>query len=341
MSTSENDEWPRPQSWDRSLQLLDTLAGWLEQGQRAWLATVTHSYHHSLNPQGSLLAVSEQGQWLGLSTEPECTLIRQAIESHAKGEPARSESAEPPCWLEALWDDGELEEEGLPYAGQIRMLLEPLNHGDLAHIQYLRDALARREPATRRVVVATGERHRLERSIPNLMESDPEVLLHTLVPVCHVLLLGASELSRQVARLARQADFAVTVCEPRPAFARQWQEPEVPLHAGPPEALISESFQDYCCAILALADDPRIDDAGLVAAMDSPAFFVGALGSDKAHGRRKDRLYQLGVPSQWIGSIHAPIGFLIGSRTPPEMAIAILAQLIAERHRRLQRNNRL
>lgn len=233
MNVSENDGWPRPQPRDRSLQLLDTLAGWLEQGQRAWLATVTHSYHHSLNPQGSLLAVSEQGQWLGLSTEPECTLIRQAIESPAKGAPARSESAEPPCWLEALWDEGEREEEGLPYAGQIRLLLEPLSPGDLEHIQHLRDALARREPATRRVVVATGERHRLERSIPSLMESDPDVLLHTLVPVCHVLLLGASELSRQVARLARQADFAVTVCEPRPAFARQWQEPEVPLHAGP------------------------------------------------------------------------------------------------------------
>ncbi|MDX1587456.1 MAG: XdhC family protein [Oleiphilaceae bacterium] len=336
---SDNGQGAFPQSRDRALQLLATLCGWLEQGQKAWLVTVINSYHHSITPPGSLVAVNEQGQWLGLAGPPERALVEQALEQERQGEvPVQ------PRWLEALWDNGEREDEGLPYAGLIRLLLEPLDGDDGDHIRQLRDALEQRKPATRRVIVATAQRQLLERSIPNLLESDPSVLLHTLLPVCHVLLLGATEISRQVARLACQSDFAVTVCEPRPALASAWQqrpEPGVALQCGPPEELVAGDFQDYCCAILALADDPRVDDPGLVAAMDTPAFYVGALGSDKAHGRRKDRLYKLGVPSHWIGTIHAPIGFIIGSRTPGEVAIAILAQLIAERHRRLHRNSRL
>ncbi|TVP59324.1 MAG: hypothetical protein EA349_03230 [Halomonadaceae bacterium] len=323
------------QAADPTLVLLLTLAQRLEQGQLVWLGTVLKTWTASAFPVGSLLALDSQGQCLG-ATAPgeELRLMQQAL--------AAPDPSNLPRILETQWQNGQGETPGLPDTGHLILLLEPLKgEQDAKHIRQLAQCLARRLPATRRVLVASGQRELLPRSIPDLLEADRESLVHTLTPVCHMLLLGATQVSRQVGLLALNAGFAVTVCEPRESVARHWQEATLPLQQLPPDQLVALECQDHYCAILALASDPEVDDPGLVAAMNTPAFYVGALGCEQTHRQRKDRLYQMKIPSHWIGTIHAPIGFVIGSRTPAEHAIAILAQVVAERHRRLQRNSRL
>ncbi|MEE3118053.1 MAG: XdhC family protein, partial [Pseudomonadota bacterium] len=146
------------------------------------------------------------------------------------------------------------------------------------------------------------------------------------------LLIGAGEVARYVAEFASAADFEVTLCEPRDAFARGWGHAHLPLDRRLPDDLIAESFSDAWSGVLALAHDPRIDDMGLLAALTGPGFYIGAMGSVRTSAARRDRLASLGLPEDALGRLRAPIGVDIPSKTPAEIAISVVADLIAARH---------
>jgi len=99
-----------------------------------------------------------------------------------------------------------------------------------------------------------------------------------------------------------------------------------------PDDLVAEAFQDPWCGILALAHDPRVDDMGLLAALQTPAFYVGAMGSRKTSGARRSRLASLGLDEAVLARLRAPIGVDIPSKTPAEIAVSIVADLVAARH---------
>jgi xanthine dehydrogenase accessory factor len=161
---------------------------------------------------------------------------------------------------------------------------------------------------------------------------DGETLLHTLQPDCRLLLIGAGDVARYVFEFATAADFAVTLCEPREAFAAGWSFAHIPLDRRLPDDLISTQFRDAWSGILALAHDPRIDDMGLLAALDSRAFYIGAMGSRRTSEARRERLASLGLDKAALERLRAPIGVDIPSKTPAEIAISIVADLISARH---------
>jgi len=153
--------------------------------------------------------------------------------------------------------------------------------------------------------------------------------LHVLNPPVRVLIVGAVHIAQPLAAMARHAGFGVVVIDPREAFATVARFPGTTLaHAWPHEAL-AEAGIDHRCAVVTVTHDPKLDDPALRAALESPAFYVGALGSRRTHAKRTERLVEAGLARERIQRIHAPVGLDIGARTPGEIAASVLAEIIA------------
>ncbi|WP_298449456.1 XdhC family protein [uncultured Marinobacter sp.] len=310
--------------------VIQDVLSWLEQGRRVWLCTIVETWGSSPRPAGSWLAVSDAGQWSG-SVSGGCLeedLLRRTVE----------EGADYPLVVDYGITDSDRDDFQLPCGGCIRLMVEPLGavasaNSALEHVRQLAETLKSRQPVSRRVSLQGIVE--LEMPGPTARPGivfDGEELLQTLQPECRLLLIGAGEVARYVAEFATAADFTVTLCEPREAFSSGWGYPHLPLDRRLPDDLVAESFNDSWCGVLALAHDPRIDDMGLLAALQSPAFYVGAMGSKRTSDTRRERLLSLGISEADLQHLRAPIGINIPSKTPAEIAISIVADLITARH---------
>ena len=165
------------------------------------------------------------------------------------------------------------------------------------------------------------------------MQWDGEQLTTVHGPQWRLLIVGAGQISHYLAQMALALDYAVTVCDPREEHRGGWAVPEARLvHAMPDDALLAMG-PDARCAVVALTHDPKLDDMVLLEALRSPAFYVGAVGSRVNNERRRARLQEhFDLTPEEIGRLHGPIGLPIGSHTPPEIAVAILAEMVAVRH---------
>ncbi|MCB1496620.1 MAG: XdhC family protein [Bauldia sp.] len=154
------------------------------------------------------------------------------------------------------------------------------------------------------------------------------------VPPPRLVVVGAVHISQALAPMARIAGFDMSIVDPRTAFASEERFPDVPLYAEWPDVAIPKVGLDRFTALAALTHDPKIDDGALTAALAAGCFYVGALGSRKTHGKRLERLRAAGVDDAALETIHAPIGLAIGARSPAEIAVAILAEVIGALRRR-------
>ena len=163
------------------------------------------------------------------------------------------------------------------------------------------------------------------------MAETPEgrVFLTVHVPPPRLVITGAVHISQALAPIARIAGYDVVIVDPRTAFASIERFPDVKVIAEWPDAALPPLGIDRYTAFVALTHDPKIDDPALTHALARDCFYIGALGSRKTHGRRVDRLKQQGISEQDIGRIHAPIGVDIGAISPPEIAVAIMAEITA------------
>jgi xanthine dehydrogenase accessory factor len=173
------------------------------------------------------------------------------------------------------------------------------------------------------------ERIRLGKS--GLVEAEGRQLFLTVqVPPVKVVVIGAVHISQALAPMARGLDLDVTVVDPRTAFASPERFPDVPLIAEWPDAALPRLGLDRYTALVALTHDPKIDDPALVAGLRAECFYIGALGSRKTHARRVERLSAEGFADTEIARIHAPIGIDIGAVSPAEIAVSILAEIVAD-----------
>ena len=124
-------------------------------------------------------------------------------------------------------------------------------------------------------------------------------------------------------------DYQVTICDPREEYTETWDIPGVTLVRTMPDDTVRAMELDERCAVVALTHDPKLDDLALMEALKSPAFYVGALGSRANNAKRRERLLEFDVTPTEIARLHGPIGLYIGSRTPPEIAVSILAEITA------------
>jgi len=163
-----------------------------------------------------------------------------------------------------------------------------------------------------------------------MVETDQgKVFLTVQAPVLRIIAIGAVHISQALAPMAKQLGHDVIIVDPRDAFASPERFPDVPVYAEWPDVKLPELGADRYTAYLMLTHDPKIDDAALNFALKSPAFYIGALGSRKTHGKRVERLQAMGFDESAIKRIRAPIGLNIGAISPAEIALSILGEITA------------
>ena len=164
---------------------------------------------------------------------------------------------------------------------------------------------------------------------------EQDKIAQTFGPQMRLLLVGAGQLASSLAELALAMDYEVMVTDPRHDVLNQWAGPEVKLLPGMPDDIALEYASDPSSIVITLTHDPRIDDMALMEALKSDAWYVGALGSPRTTQQRLQRLRDLDLSAEDIERLHAPVGLDIGSKTPIEIAVAIMAEITALRRGRL------
>jgi xanthine dehydrogenase accessory factor len=311
-------------------EVLQTVRDWLRAGCSCWLATVIETWGSSPRPVGSLFACDTEGRVVG-SLSGGC-VEDDLLEKLTTGALARTA----PQYFRYGITAEETEKFGLPCGGSLHIVIEPLTPDAMtqAHFDAVVDALSRRQRIRRVLHLAQGTRdvEPAARFEPLDWDPDQQLLRHTCGPRQQLFIIGAGMVSRYLADLAQTLDFEVRVCDPRQHLIDDFSVPGVECICDMPDDAIRRCASDSDSAIVALTHDPRIDDMGLLEALGTNAFYVGAMGSTRTSANRRERLQALGLGTEAIERLHAPIGLPIGSKTPPEIAIAIIAELIAVRH---------
>lgn len=312
-------------------QVLDQLCGWLAAGERLWYATVVATWGSSPRPVGSLFACTADGHQVG-------SLSGGCVEDDLMAALAAGElAAARPQFFRYGETAEESERLGLPCGGSLDIVIEPLapDAATREHFAALRDALAHRRHVCRELDARTGRRslRPVDGFAPLRWDDQAQRLSHVCGPSLQLFIIGAGMVSRYLAEMAQTLEYAVTVCDPRPERLAEFDVPGVRKIADMPDDAIRAFAADPASAVVALTHDPRIDDMGLMEALTTEAFYVGAMGSTRTSAARRERLAALDLTAAELDRLHAPIGLDIGSKTPPEIAIAILAELTAVRRR--------
>lgn len=168
------------------------------------------------------------------------------------------------------------------------------------------------------------------RSAP--LATAPGCFARAYVPAPRLLVVGAVHIAQALAPMAAAAGFEVVVVDPRGAFASAERFPGVRLCNDWPDEALAHFGLDSATALVALSHDPKLDDPALHLALPSPAFYIGALGSRRTHEKRLGRLRDAGL-GELAGRIHSPIGLDLGGRSPAEIAVSILAEIIRVRYK--------
>ena len=216
---------------------------------------------------------------------------------------------------------------GLPCGGTLQLVLEPLTRK--SGMRALLREVETGHLVERRLDLASGFAT-LHPAKPNDgLRFDGRVLRTIHGPRYRMLVIGASQLSKYLAQIAVGLGYDVTICDPRDEYTETWDVPGVTLVRTMPDDTVQAMRLDERSAVVALTHDPKLDDLALMEALKSPAFYVGAIGSRANNEKRRERLREFDLSEAEIARLHGPIGLYIGSRTPPEIAISILAEVTA------------
>ena len=304
---------------------------WLEAGETCWLATVVKTWGSSPRPVGSLFTCNKKGQIAG-SLSGGC-VEDDLLEKLTSGVLARSA----PQYFRYGITAEETEKFGLPCGGHLDIVVEPLSRvSHLVQLRHIDERLVHRGRIRRTVDVkrGTGMIEDVEAHEDPTFDEAASVLRQTYGPRFQLFIIGGGMVSKYLAEMAQMLDYAVTVCDPREKLLADFAVPGTRAVVDMPDDAVKAYANDAASAIVALTHDPRIDDMGLMEALKTPAFYVGAMGSMKTSAGRRKRLQQLDVTEAQLARLRAPIGLPIGSKTPPEIAVAILAEITAVRKHR-------
>jgi len=302
-------------------EVLKRSAEWLEAGRRVLLVTVVKTWGSSPRPEGAMLAVRDDGLVVG-SVSGGC--IEDDIVDRTRRLGMTQTRAEAVTYGVSA---DEARRFGLPCGGTIQLVVEPLTR-ESGMLALLREIEAGRLVA-RRLDLLTGDVTLHPANAGDGLAFDGATLTTIHGPRYRLLVIGASQLSKYLAQIAVGLDYHVIVCDPREEYTETWDIPGVSVVRTMPDDTVRSLHLDERCAVVALTHDPKLDDMALMEALKSPAFYVGALGSRANNAKRRERLRDVDVTADEIARLHGPIGLYIGSRTPPEIAISILAEITA------------
>ena len=309
---------------DNSLdtQVLDAARSWAAAGHRFALITVARTWGSAPRPPGAWMVLRDDGQVQG-SVSGGCIeddLIRRAAAGEFSG-------AAPRVLRYGVTAD-EAHRFGLPCGGTLELVLEPAPNTAL--LEHLAQRISTGQLVQRRVALATGLVSIEGGSAGDSLQWDGETLVTLHGPAWRLLIIGAGQISRYLATMAQALGYRVYICDPRSEYADGWDVAGTERIASMPDDAVTELGLDPRSAVVALTHDPKLDDLALLEALKSPAFYVGALGSQANNSKRRERLLQyFDLSKAEVDRLHGPVGLPIGSRTPPEIAVSILAEMTA------------
>jgi xanthine dehydrogenase accessory factor len=318
---------------------LNTAAEWHRLGETVAIAIVTETWGSSPCPPGSRMAVTKSGRIAG-SVSGGCiegAVAEAAQDVMRSGQPALLDFG---VTNEMAW------EVGLACGGKLKVFVEPLAP---ATLEELTQAQAARRPLAFAKRLADGAEFLLpDPAAPAPLTAaalaaleqdktgthtfgDEAWFIEARNPSPRLILVGAVHISQALAPMARLAGLDVILIDPRQAFGNADRFPGVELINDWPDTALTRLRPDVRTAIVTLTHDPKLDDPALDTALRSAAFYIGALGSRKTHAARLERLGALGHAADPLARIHAPVGLAIAAVTPAEIALSILAEIIAVR----------
>ena len=293
----------------------------IQKGSETWLITIVQITGSLPRPLGSIMVHSRLGTVGSVSggCVEQCLIERLEIGEFPPGTARLTQYGV---------DASDNERYGLPCGGRLTLMIEALSEVNLGDLVSLREALLARQLVQRTVTLTPYAVHTMtapQRPQQWLTLTETQCR-HILGPEQRLVLVGAGHLAETLSRLALQMDYDVWVIDPRPEVVSAWSGPDLTIICGEVSDHIS-GFSDAYTALITLTHDRDIDDHALLAVKGYPFAFIGALGSRRTSANRRARLHALGLSESDIARIQAPVGLDIGSKTPMEIAISILAEL--------------
>ena len=305
--------------------ILNCAQNWLRQHHNILLFTVVNTWGTSPRPPGSIMIMSPSGEITG-SVSGGCIeedLCKHRLEFFSKDKPFKIEYGISSQQAAAV---------SLPCGGRIEMIIEKLT--DANHISIIIDAIQQGCVVYRKLDLQSGKAT-ISKQDDNChgFYINEKSLIKRFGCTWKLILIGANQISYYLTKVAAMLGYQSTVIESRKEYIHSWQFPEIALDEQyPDEALTNMVITPYT-AIVTLTHDPQLDDRSLVETINTPAFYLGVLGSLKTHMLRKKRLLRYGFTQDELSRLHAPVGLPIGSKTPSEIAVSIMAEITAVRNK--------
>ncbi len=302
------------------LKVLAEALAWKHVSHNVTLVTVVETWGSAPRPPGALLAVRGDGVVSG-SVSGGC--VEDDLIARIKG----GERTDKPSMIAYGVTKAEAARFGIPCGGSLRLVQEPLL--DMAWVQELLQRTSAHELVARTLTLASGTVQLSAAQRGETFAFDGLTLKTTFGPKWRLLLIGAGQLSQAVAQMATMLDFEVLVCDPREEYAALLPAQGVTRVQGMPDDVVRDLEADAHTAIVALTHDPKLDDMALMEALRSDAFYIGALGSQRNTDTRKARLKEhLELTDTQLARLHGPVGLRLGAKTPAEIAVSIIAQIV-------------
>lgn len=315
--------------------VLRTLQGWRAAGRRALLATVVRTWGSSPRPVGSIMALCEDGAVVG-SVSGGCIeddLIDRHTRAYAQAAAATADGAHsipsgPPSFVKYGISADEAHRFGLPCGGTLELLLE--YDPDPDSLAALIAALEVGRLMRRTVRLSDGAVTLAPTQAPEELAVNDQQLSNTFGPEYRMLLIGAGQLTEYLATMALFNGFAVTVCDPREEYRGSWSVPGARVVSDMPDDVVQAFKPDRRSCVVALTHDPKLDDLALLEALNTEAFYVGGIGSRRNNEARRARMIEHFEQTEAsLARLRGPIGIYIGSKTPPEIAVSVMAEILA------------
>lgn len=311
------------------LLVLRTARDWLQAGHRVLLATVARTWGSSPRPVGSMMALRSDGRVVG-SVSGGCIeddLIHRYTTAYGgSGLPDST-----PQRVRYGVTADEAHRFGLPCGGTLELILE--FSPSWQSLAQLLEQLDSGQLVRRQLDLHSGAATLLPSAAPEQFSVDGEHMASTLGPGYRLLLIGAGALAEYLATMALFNGFRVSVCDPRPEYIDGWNVAGVECLVGMPDDVVRDFAPDVRTCIVAVSHDPKLDDLALLEALHGPAFYIGAIGSRRNSQQRRARLIEhFGESDASLARLHGPIGIYIGSKTPAEIAVSVMAEILAAKN---------
>jgi len=311
--------------------VLRTLRDWRDAGKQALLATVVRTWGSSPRPVGSIMALCEDGAVVG-SVSGGCIeddlIYRHTTARTPAGAARMAFPGGPPTCVQYGVSADEAHRFGLPCGGTLELLLEYDPAPEL--LQQLVQALEAGRLMLRTVRLADGLARLDPATGPRALQLTETELVNSFGPQYRMLLIGAGQLTEYLATMALFSGFAVTVCDPREEYRGAWSVAGASVVGDMPDDVVLAFRPDRRSCVVALTHDPKLDDLALLEALASDAFYVGAIGSRRNNEARRQRMMtHFGQTETTLARLRGPVGIYIGSKTPAEIAVSVMAEILA------------